>query len=65
MTGWRFRSGDDDALATALIRMLSAPEAVRLAVGRRGRERVGKLFSNPAAPEQMLSIYAELARPPR
>ena len=53
------------ALAAALIRMLSASEAARLAVGRRGRERARELFSNPAAPEQMLSIYGEIARPPR
>jgi hypothetical protein len=44
--------------------MLSA-SAARLAIGKRGRERVRELFSNPAAPEQMLSIYAEIARPPR
>ena len=65
MTGWRFRSGDDNALAAALIRMLSASEAARLAVGRRGRERARELFANPAAPEQMLSIYTDIARPPR
>jgi glycosyltransferase involved in cell wall biosynthesis len=65
MTGWRFRSGDDNALAAALIRMLSATEAARLAVGRRGRERARELFANPAVPEQMLSIYTEIARPPR
>jgi glycosyltransferase involved in cell wall biosynthesis len=65
MTGWRFRSGDDNALAAALIGMLSAPDATRLAVGRRGRERVKELFANPAVPEHMLSIYTEVARPPR
>jgi glycosyltransferase involved in cell wall biosynthesis len=65
MTGWRFRSGDDNALAAALIGMLSASDATRLAVGRRGRDRVKEMFANPGAPEQMLSIYAEIARPPR
>jgi glycosyltransferase involved in cell wall biosynthesis len=65
MTGWRFRSGDDNALAAALIGMLSASDATRLAVGRRGRDRVKELFANPGAPEQMLSIYTEIARPPR
>jgi hypothetical protein len=65
MTGWRFRSGDDNALAAALIGMLSASDATRLAVGRRGRDRVKELFANPGAPEQMLSIYSEIARPPR
>jgi glycosyltransferase involved in cell wall biosynthesis len=65
MTGWRFRSGDDNALAAALIGMLSASDATRLAVGRRGRDRVKEMFANPGAPGQMLSIYTDIARPPR
>jgi glycosyltransferase involved in cell wall biosynthesis len=64
MTGWRFRSGDDTELAATLVRMLSASESTRLAVGRRGRERVKSLFATPAAPDQMLAIYTEIARPP-
>jgi glycosyltransferase involved in cell wall biosynthesis len=65
MTGWRFRSGDDTELAATLVRMLSATEGTRLAVGRRGRERVKSLFATQAAPDQMLAIYTEIARPPR
>ena len=38
MTGWRFRSGDDAELAATLIRLLSASESTRLAVGRRPRD---------------------------
>jgi glycosyltransferase involved in cell wall biosynthesis len=64
MTGWRFRSGDDAELAATLIRLLSASESTRLAVGRRGRERVKSLFASPAAPDQMLAVYTEIARPP-
>jgi glycosyltransferase involved in cell wall biosynthesis len=65
MTGWRFRSGDDAELAATLIRLLSASESTRLAVGRRGRERVKSLFASQAAPDQMLAVYTEIARPPR
>ena len=65
MTGWRFRSSDDAELAATLIRVLSASEATRLAVGRRGRERVKALFASQAAPEQMLAVYTEIARPAR
>jgi glycosyltransferase involved in cell wall biosynthesis len=64
MTGWRFRSGDDAELAAMLIRLLSASESTRIAIGRRGRERVKSLFASPAAPDQMLAIYTEIARPP-
>ena len=62
--GWRFRSGDDTELAATLIRLLSASETTRLAVGRRGRERVKSLFASQAAPDQMLAIYTEIARAP-
>ncbi len=65
MTGWRFRSGDDTELAATLIRLLSASESTRIAVGRRGRERVKSLFASQAAPDQMLAVYTEIARPPR
>jgi glycosyltransferase involved in cell wall biosynthesis len=64
MTGWRFRSGDDAELAATLIRLLSAPESTRLAVGRRGRERVKSQFATTAAPDQMLAVYTEIARRP-
>jgi len=63
MTGLRYPSGDDGELAAALIRLLSAPESARLAVGRRGRERALAQFANAAAAPQMLAVYAEIARP--
>jgi glycosyltransferase involved in cell wall biosynthesis len=62
MTGLTFKSGDDRELAAALIRLLSAPDSVRLAVGRRGRERVVAQFATDEAATQMLALYGELAR---
>ena len=63
MTGLTFKSGDDRELATALIRLLSAQEDVRLAVGRRGRERAVAQFAIEEGATQMLALYLELARP--
>jgi glycosyltransferase involved in cell wall biosynthesis len=55
--------GEDRELATALIRLLSAPEDVRQAVGRRGREHVAEQFASAEGATQMLALYVELARP--
>jgi len=63
MTGLTFKSGDDRELAVALIRLLSAPESVRLGVGRRGRERVVGQFAPEEGAAQMLALYVELACP--
>jgi glycosyltransferase involved in cell wall biosynthesis len=63
MTGLRFPSGDDGELAAALIKLLSAPESTRSAVGRRGRERAITQFADSAAAMQLLEVYAEIARP--
>jgi glycosyltransferase involved in cell wall biosynthesis len=63
MTGLTFKGGDDGELAAALIRLLSAPESVRLAVGRRGRERVVAQFASEEGAAQMLALYMELACP--
>jgi glycosyltransferase involved in cell wall biosynthesis len=62
MTGLTFRGGDDRELAAALIRLLSAPESTRLAVGRRGRERAVAQLGTVDAATQMLALYVELAR---
>jgi glycosyltransferase involved in cell wall biosynthesis len=64
MTGLTFKGGDDHELAAALIRLLSASESVRIAVGRRGRERVAAQFASEEGAAQMLALYVELARPP-
>jgi glycosyltransferase involved in cell wall biosynthesis len=62
MTGLTFKSGDDRDLAAALIRLLSASESTRLAVGRRGREHAIAQFAAADAATQMLALYTELAR---
>jgi glycosyltransferase involved in cell wall biosynthesis len=63
MTGLTFKSGDDRELAAALIRLLSAPESVRAAIGRRGRERAITQFASEQGAAQMLALYGELACP--
>jgi glycosyltransferase involved in cell wall biosynthesis len=57
-----FKSGDDRELAAALIRLLSAPESVRAAVGRRGRELAVAQSAGEQGAAQMLALYGELAR---
>lgn len=62
MTGFTFRSGDDRELAATLIRVLSAPESIRVAVGRRGRDRALARIAAEDAATQMLTLYLELAQ---
>jgi glycosyltransferase involved in cell wall biosynthesis len=62
MTGLTFASGDDRELAAAVIRLLSAPESVRAAIGRRGRELAVAQFAGEQSAAQMLALYGELAR---
>jgi glycosyltransferase involved in cell wall biosynthesis len=64
MTGLRFPSGDDGELAAALIKLLSAPDSARLAIGRRSRERAISQFATTGAETQLLGVYAEIARSP-
>jgi glycosyltransferase involved in cell wall biosynthesis len=61
MTGMRFSAGDDEALAAALIRLLSLPESARHAMGARGRAWVLEHFRAEAAAELTLRVYAEVA----
>jgi glycosyltransferase involved in cell wall biosynthesis len=65
MTGLRFASGNDAELAAALIKLLSATEVARRAIGRRGREHVAARYSGAATMTQVLAVYAEVVRPPR
>jgi len=62
MTGLRFSAGDDSALAAALVRLFSMPEAARRAIGLRGREWVTSHFDASAVSDLTLKLYAEVAR---
>ncbi len=58
MTGLRFAAGNDQALATALVRLMSMPDATRRAIGRRGREWVASHCAPATVTSQMLAVYA-------
>lgn len=62
MTGLRFSSGDDAALAASLIRLFSMSDQARAAIGARGREWVLSQFSPAMAADRTLSLYSEIAR---
>jgi len=62
MTGLRFSSGDDAALAAALVRLFSLHEQDRAAIGARGRAWVVGNFNIRAVSEPTLSLYAEVVR---
>jgi glycosyltransferase involved in cell wall biosynthesis len=62
MTGLRFSAGDDAALAAALIRLFSMPEAARRAIGVRGRDWVTGHFDASAVADLTLKLYAETVR---
>jgi len=61
MTGLRFSAGDPVALAAALVRLFSLPEAERAAIGARGRAWVLANFNAAAAAEPTLRLYDEMA----
>lgn len=65
MTGLRFTADDDAALAAALLRLFSMPEATRRAIGLRGRDWVLGHFNASAVAEQTLKLYAQVANSPR
>lgn len=60
ITGLRFHSGDDAALAAALLRLFSLPEPIRRAMGARGRNWVLGHFEASAVAEQTLRFYGEI-----
>jgi glycosyltransferase involved in cell wall biosynthesis len=60
ITGLRFSSGDDAALAAALIRLFSMPPAQQCAIGLRGRQWVTDHFSQPAVSDITLRLYSGL-----
>jgi len=62
IAGFRFQSGDDAALAAALLRLFSMPELNRATIGRRGREWVLGHFNAATVTEQVLRFYGQIAR---
>jgi len=58
MTGLRFAAGDSAALATALVRVMSMPDAARRAIGRRAREWVVAHCAPATVERQTLAVYA-------
>lgn len=62
MTGLRFPSGDIEAMATALTRLLNLSEPERQAMGARGRAWVSDLQEPAAVAEQTLRLYMELTQ---
>jgi glycosyltransferase involved in cell wall biosynthesis len=63
ITGLLFPSGDDEALASH-IRRLAGDTALRLAMGRKARERALERYSVPAMIANMQRHYNECARAP-
>ena len=57
ITGLRFDSGSDAALAAAVLRLFAMPEPNRAAIGLRGREWAIGHFNASVAAEQMLRVY--------
>ena len=61
IAGFRFQSGDDAALAAALLRLFSMPELSRATIGRRGRDWVLGHFNRAIVTEQTLNLYRDIA----
>jgi len=60
MTGLRFSTGDDAALAAALVRLFSMPLQQQRAMGQRGRNWVASHFNRPAVNDLTLRLYSGL-----
>ncbi|MFC3124099.1 glycosyltransferase family 4 protein [Pseudoroseomonas globiformis] len=59
-TGWRVPPGDPDALAAAIARALSLPEAERTAMGARAQAAVRAGYTKAAMQQATLRVYREL-----
>ncbi|NQU61812.1 MAG: glycosyltransferase family 4 protein [Rhodospirillales bacterium] len=59
-TGWLFPSGDEDALAAALERVLSLNEKDRAALAQAAIANVTENFSKQAMCDKTLSVYKEI-----
>jgi glycosyltransferase involved in cell wall biosynthesis len=60
-TGLKFSAGDDAALAATLVRLFSMSDAIRQAIGARGRAWVAGHFNGPAVAALTLGLYADVA----
>jgi glycosyltransferase involved in cell wall biosynthesis len=60
-TGLRFHTGDDAALAAALLRLFALSEPVRGAIGLRGRDWVLGHFNAASVADQTLRLYGDIA----
>jgi len=60
ITGLRFLSGDDAALAASLLRLFSMDEPARKTIGKRGRVWVLDHFNPAGVAEQTLRLYGEI-----
>jgi glycosyltransferase involved in cell wall biosynthesis len=61
ITGLRVAAGDAGALAAALVRLFSMPEAEQQAIGTRGRAWVRSHFNAEASAALILKLYSEAA----
>jgi glycosyltransferase involved in cell wall biosynthesis len=61
ITGLRFSTGDDAALAATLLRLFAMPEPTRRAIGARGHDWVCSHFDPASVAEQALRLYREVA----
>lgn len=64
VTGLRFASGDDAALASTLLRLFFLPEPSRNAMGRRGRDWVLGHFDSEGVAAQTLRLYSDITGRP-
>ena len=60
VTGLRFASGDDAALASTLLRLFFLPEPSRNAMGRRGRDWALGHFDSEGVAAQTLRLYSDI-----
>jgi glycosyltransferase involved in cell wall biosynthesis len=61
ITGLRFATGDDAALAAVLIRLFAMSETERNAIGERGRTWMLRHFAAETTAKMVLKLYADLA----
>jgi glycosyltransferase involved in cell wall biosynthesis len=64
VTGLRFASGDDAALASTLLRLFFLPEPSRNAMGRRSRDWVLGHFDSEGVAAQTLRLYSDITGRP-